>query len=350
MVFGRKTRTVAGLDIGASSIKLVKLEERSGGWALTALGMREISLETVVDEEIKDRETVIFNVQSLIDQCDPKLKEVAISLSGHGVITDKITIDQKSGAEAEQAILFEAEQRSPFDVEDVTMDHHVIRINEETHKMDVLLVAARNEFLNSYIDLVSDAGLKSVIVDTDAFAILNAYELNYEIDPNKVTALLDVGFDTSSATFIKDGLYHSNRDLSSGGRLIYNAIMKEFRINQELASKTIRGEMGASIDQDMLRATVITASEELISGLEVAFSYFKSTAKVPKVDWIVLTGGGALIPFLPEFVQAKLNVPIEIGNPLRNIEYDPDIFKDAQPDRIAPLLAVAVGLASRKVK
>lgn len=350
MAFGRKARTVAGLDIGASSIKLVKLEERSGGWALTALGMREIPLETVVDEEIRDRETVIFNVQSLIDQCDPKLKEVAISLSGHGVITDKISIDQKSGAEIEQAILFEAEQRSPFDVEDVTMDYHIIQVNEETRKMDVLLVAARNEFLNSYIDLVSDAGLRPVIVDTDAFAILNTYQLNYEIDPNKVTALIDVGFDITSITFLKDGLYHSNRDLSGGGRLIYNAIMKEFRINQELASKTIKGEMGTSIDQDMLKATVVTASEELISGLEVAFSYFKSTAKVPKVDWIVLSGGGALIPFLPEFIQAKLNVPIEIGNPLRNIEYDPDIFKDARPDRIAPLLAVSVGLASRKVK
>jgi len=350
MILGKKTRTVAGLDIGASSVKLVKLEERSGGWALTALGMREIPLETIVDEEIRDKDTVIFNVQSLIDQCDPNLKEVAISVCGHGVITDKITMDQKSGVEAEQAILFQAEQRSPFDVEDVTMDYHIIQVNQETRKMDVVLVAARNEFLNSYIELVLEAGLKPVIVDTDAFAILNAYLLNYEIDPERVTALIDVGFDTTSITFLKDGLYHSNRDLSSGGRLIYNAIMKEFRVNQELASKTIKGEMGTSIDQDMLKATVVTAAEELISGLEVAFSYFKSTAKVPKVDWIVLTGGGALIPFLPEFIQAKLNVPIEIGNPLRNIEYDPDIFKDAQPDRIAPLLAVAVGLASRKVK
>jgi type IV pilus assembly protein PilM len=350
MIFRRKARTVAGLDIGASSLKLVKLEERFGAWALTALGIREIPLETVVDEEIRDRETIIFNVQSLIDQCDPRLKEVAISISGHGVITDKITMDQKSGGEAEQAILFEAEQRSPFDVEDVTMDYHIIQVNPETRKMDVLLVAARNEFLNSLIELVSDAGLRPVIVDTDAFAILNAYQLNYEIDPDKVTALIDIGFDTTSIAFIKDGLYHSNRDLSSGGRSIYNAIMKEFRVNQELASKTIKGEMGASVDQDMLKATVITASEELIAGLELAFSYFKSTAKAPKVDWIVLLGGGALIPFLPEFIQAKLNVPIEIGNPLRNIEYDPDLFKDAQPDKIAPLLAVAVGLASRKVK
>jgi type IV pilus assembly protein PilM len=350
MIFGKKARTVAGLDIGASSIKLVKLEERGGAYALTSLGMRELPMEVIVDEEIKDKETIIFNLQSLVEQCDPRLKEVAISISGHGVITDKITMDKKSGTEAQQAILFEAEQRSPFDVEDVTMDYHIVNVNEESQKMDVLLVAARNEFLNSYVELITDAGLKPVVVDTDAFAIFNAYDLNYEIDPNKVTALLDIGFDTTSITFIKDGLFHSTRDLASGGRVIYNTIMKEFRINQELALKTIKGEMGASIDQDMLKATVVTASEELISGLEVAFSYFKSKAKVPQIDWLVLSGGGSLIPFLPEFIQAKLNVPIEIANPLRNVEYDPDIFKDMEPDRIAPLLAVSVGLASRKVK
>jgi type IV pilus assembly protein PilM len=348
MILGKKAKTVAGLDIGASSIKLLKLEERAGSYALTSLGMRELPLEVIVDEEIKDKDTVIFNLQSLVEQCDSKLREVAISISGHGVITDKINMDQKSGAEAEQAILFEAEQRSPFDVEDVTMDYHIIDANEETRKMDVLLVAARNELLNSYVELVTDAGLKPMIVDTDAFAILNAYDINYEMDPEKVTALMDVGFDTTSITFIKNGLFNSTRDLAIGGRLIYNAVMKEFRINQELAMKAMKGEMGASIDQDMLKATVITASEELISGLEVAFSYFKSTAKVPQVDWIVLSGGGAMIPFLPEFIQSKLNVPIEIANPLRNIEYDPDIFKGVQPDRIAPLLAVAVGLASRK--
>jgi type IV pilus assembly protein PilM len=350
MIFGKKARTVAGLDIGASSIKLVKLEEKGGAYALTSLGMRELPMEVIVDEEIKDKETIIFNLQSLVEQCDPRLKEVAISISGHGVITDKITMDKKSGTEAQQAILFEAEQRSPFDVEDVTMDYHIVNVNEESQKMDVLLVAARNEFLNSYVELINDAGLKPVVVDTDAFAIFNAYDLNYEIDPQKVTALLDIGFDTTSITFIKDGLFHSTRDLASGGRIIYNTIMKEFRINQELALKTIKGEMGASIDQDMLKATVVTASEELISGLEVAFSYFKSTAKTPQIDWLVLSGGGSLIPFLPEFIQAKLNVPIEIANPLRNVEYDPDIFKDMEPDRIAPLLAVSVGLASRKVK
>jgi type IV pilus assembly protein PilM len=100
----------------------------------------------------------------------------------------------------------------------------------------------------------------------------------------------------------------------------------------------------------MLKATVTAATEELVGGMEVAFSYFKQLADVPKIDWIILSGGGALIPFLPEFVQSQLNIPIEIANPLRNIEYDPEQFVHIQPEKIAPLLAVPIGLAARKVK
>jgi type IV pilus assembly protein PilM len=350
MLFGSKNKVTTGLDIGSSSVKLVRMENKGGNFAIRSMGIRELPAEAIVAEEIKDRDTVIFAIQNLVEQTDPGIREVVLSVSGHGVLTDKFTIDRKSGTEAEQAILFEAEQRAPFDVEDVTMDFHVIDTDEETNKMDVLLVAARNEFLTSILEVVTDAGLKPVLVDTDAFAILNAYEINYDIDPDRITALINVGYDITNVTFIMDGKYHSTRDVSAGGRVIFDTIQREFRLNQELAAKAIKGEMETSIDQDMLKATIVTSAEEMISGIEVAFSYFKSIAKVNAIDWIILSGGGALIPFLPEFVQSKLNVPIEIANPLRNIEYDPDMFSYIQPERIAPLLAVPIGLAARKVK
>ncbi len=349
MAFGRKTKLAAGLDIGANSIKLVKLARRGGGYALKALALKELPLGVINAEEIKDRDAVIFDIQSLIDQADPKLKEVVTSISGHGVITDKIIMDRKTGAEAEQAILFEAEQRAPFDVEDVTLDYHIIREDIETNKMEILLVAARNEFLKSFIDLIIDAGLKPVVVDTDAFAILNAYEINYDIDPTKVIALVDLGLDNTTMTFLRDGLYHSTRDVSNGTRLIFDAVSKEFRFNQEMTAKCLRGDLDTSVDQDMFKATIVTASEELIAGMEVAISYFKSSSAADRIDLIVLSGGGALIPFLPEILQMKLSIPIEIFNPLRNIEYDPEMFVEFQPERVAPLLAVAIGLAARRV-
>lgn len=345
----RRARSVAGLDIGASSVKYVRLDRRPDGYALAAAGIRELPIESIVAGEIKDRDSVIFGIQGLLDECDPRTSEVVVSVAGHGVITDKFEVDYKVGAEAEQAILFEAEQRSPFDVDDISMDYHILHTDHDRGKMEVLLVAARREFVLSHLDLITDAGLRTPLVDTDAFAVLNAYELNYDIDPDRVTALVNIGFDTTNVVFLKDGVFHSTRDVSSGGRAIFEVIQREFRLNQEMTMKVIRGELEASVDQDMLKATILSAADELLTGLELAFSYFRTLAKTDAVDWIVLSGGGALIPYLPECVQSKLNVPIEIANPFRNIEYDPDLFGDLQPEKIAPLLAVGVGLAAREV-
>ena len=350
MLFSRSSKSTVGLDVGANSIKLVQLEKNKGGHAVTALGIRELPPEAIISDEVKDRDAVIYSIQSLIDEIDPKIKNVVVSISGYGVITDKFMIDKKSGSEAEQAILFEAEQRSPFDVEDVTLDHHVIKVDEETRKQEILLVAARNEFLNSYIELILDAGLQPVVVDIDAFALLNAYAHNYDIDPERTTVLVNMGYDVTNVLYLRDGLYHSTRDISSGTREIYNSIQKEFRLNAELAGKAIKGEMKDSIDQDMLKATIIASTEELISGLEMAFSYFKTQAKLDKLDWMVFSGGGALVPFLPEFLQSRLNIPLEILNPLRNVDYDPDMFQYLEPEKIAPMLTVPVGLAMRKVR
>jgi type IV pilus assembly protein PilM len=350
MLFTKRNKTAVGLDVGANSIKLVKLDRLKDGYAVSAMGMRELPPEAIVADEIKDREAVIFNIQSLIDEIDPKIKDVVVSISGYGVITDKFTIDKKTGSEAEQAILFEAEQRSPFDVEDVTMHHHIIRVDEETKKQEILLVAARNEFLNSFIELINDAGLQPAVVDVDAFAALNAYLFNYDVDLERTTVLVNIGYDVTNVLYLHQGYYHSTRDISAGTREIYNAIQKEFRLNAELANKAIKGEMKESIDQDMLKATIVSATEELISGMELAFSYFKSQAGVDRIDWMVLCGGGALVPFLPEFLQSKLSIPLEILNPLRNIDFDPEMFQYLEPEKIAPLLTVPVGLAMRKAR
>jgi type IV pilus assembly protein PilM len=347
---GRRSKNVVGLDIGSSTIKLVKLDKRAGGYALSTMGIRELAPEDIVAKEVKSREKVIFEIQALVDQCDPKIRDVAISVAGIGVITDKITIDKKTGVEAEQVILLEAEQRAAFDVEDVTMDYHVVRVDEETNKMDVMLVAARNDFLRSYIDLVTDAGLRPLVVDTDSFSVYNSYEINYEIDPTRTIALVNIGFDITNLIFVKDGMYHTTRDVSNGGRLIFDGIQKEMRLTQDLTQRIIKGVDSGMVDQEMLKAVVSASADELAVGIEVAFSYFKSSTRVDEIDWIMMSGGGALIPYLPDFIQDKLNIPVEISNPLRNIEYNPDAFGVVQPDSVAPLLGVAVGLATRTAK
>lgn len=347
-MFGAKNKSMVGLDIGASSIKLVKLDHTRNGYFVSGMGVRELPAEAIVADEIRDRDAVIFNIQALIDQVDPGIKEVNVSISGHSIITDKFSLDRKTGTEAEQAIIFETEQRAPFDIEDVTLDYYVTDTEGDDSKMDVLMVAARNEYLDGFLGLLEECDLRVKLVDIDAFAALNAYEFNYDIDPERVTAIVNIGQDVINISYLKSGKLHSTRDVSAGVREIFNAIQKEFRLNLELASKAMKGELGDSVDEDMLKVTIISAADELVGGVEQAFAYFKSQSGVSKIDWIVLSGGGALVPYLAEYLQSKLATPIEIFNPLRNVEYDPEMFQYLQPEKIAPLLAVPIGLAMRK--
>jgi len=264
MHLSRAKKSTVGLDIGTNSIKLVKLEKSKSGYTVSAIGVRELPPEAIVADEIRDREAVIFNIQSLIDQTDPKIKEVVVSISGHSVITDRFTIDKKTGSEAEQAILFETEQRAPFDVDDVSLDYHVVDVDEEANKMDVLLVAARKEYLHSFLELIIDCGLQPVIVDDDALAVYNSYVNNYDVDPSRATALINIGNDVTNITYLVDGKFKATRDVTSGTRDIYNAIQREFRLNPELTNKAIKGEMNDSIDEDMLKATIIASTDELV--------------------------------------------------------------------------------------
>ena len=349
-MFFKGPKSSVGLDIGANSIKLVKLEMTNHGCYVSGMGVRELPAEAIVSDEIRDREAVIFNIQALVDQIDPKIKDVNVAVSGHGVITDKFSLEKKTGSEAEQAIIFETEQRAPFDIDDVTMDYVVVRTDDQANTMDVLMVAARNEFLDDFIGLIEDCDLRPALIDSDALAALNAYEFNYDIDPERVTAVINIGQDVTNIGYLAEGFLHSTRDVTAGVREVFNAIQKEFRLNHELATKAIRGELSDSIDQDMLKATIVSAMDDLTSGIEQAFAYFRTQSKVKKLDWIVLSGGGALVPFLAEHLQAKLATPLEIFNPLRNVEYDPEMFQYLEPEKIAPLMAVPIGLAMRKSK
>ena len=79
MAFGKSKSTV-GLDIGANSLKLVKLDHTKSGYSVSAIGIRELPPDAIVSDEIRDREAVIFNIQSLIDQTDPRIRDVVVSI------------------------------------------------------------------------------------------------------------------------------------------------------------------------------------------------------------------------------------------------------------------------------
>lgn len=343
--------STAGLDIGTHSIKLVKIHHLKEGKLLEAAGIKEVPEGTIEGSEIKNREALVDAITTLVNQCDPGIVEVVISMSGHGIISDKCTFKIDPGENTEELILWEAGQRSPFDVDDITLDYRILHREEQSNEVEVLLVAAKNQIMQSYIDLLYDSGLKPVIVDVDAFALNNCYALESEghAEPG-VAMLLNVGHDLTNVTFVKEGLYHSTRDISTAGDFFCRTIQRNLGLNKEDALELMKGKNDKNVDTDLYKRSVEYAAEELSSGIDLAFSYFKSSEKSDAVDKIILSGGGAYIEGLAELLEKRYETTVQVSNPLTALQYDPELFGSRDPGEFSALLSVAVGLALRKVQ
>jgi len=162
-------------------------------------------------------------------------------------------------------------------------------------------------------------------------------------------ALLNIGHGTTSITFIKDGVYHSSRDISTAGDYFNRIIQRNMGVSSEEAIQAIKGKTTGTIDMNQLKQSVSYAAEELSSGIDLAFSYYKTTEKTDSIDKIVLSGGGAYIPTLSQFLESRHQTKIQLSNPLAHIQYNKNIFGSTNVESIGALFTVAVGLALRKI-
>lgn len=351
-VFGslRGEYSMVGLDIGTSSLKLAKVRHAKDGHALEATGIQELPSGAIEGSDIKNRQALMDAIGTLINQCDPGIVEVVISMSGHGILSDRMTFKIESDENPEELILWQAAQRSPFDVDDITLDYKILRRDIATGEVEALVVAAKNQIMQSYIDLLYDVGLKPMIVDVDAFAVLNCHALTVGDQAGEGTiALINIGHDLTSVTFATDGVYHSTRDISTAGAFFNKILQRNLGISAEDAAAVIKGRTSRAIDRNMLWQSIEYAAEELSSGIDLAFSYFKSSAESDSISKIVLSGGGAYIPNLASFLEKRHDTVVQVSNPLAYLQYDPSLFGSYDPQSIGALLTVAIGLALRKV-
>lgn len=339
-----------GLDIGSYSIKLVKINHYKDEYHLEAIGIKELDRGIIESGDIKNKEGLIEAVTTLINQCDPSIVDVVISMSGHGMLSEKFNFKIDPNENVEETILWEAGQRSPFDVDDITLDYKILRQIPDKNEIEVLLVAAKNQIMQNYIDLLYEAELRPLIVDVDAFAINNCFSMeSFAESPKGTVALINIGHSLTNVTFIKDGLYHSTRDVATAGDFFCKTLHRNLNISKEEAAEVLKGTIKTSLDTNLIKRAIEYAFEELSSGIELAFSYFKSSEKSEKIDRIVLSGGGAYIANIKEFLEERHNTVVQLSNPLAFLHHEPGLFGAADPQKLSAFMTVAVGLALRKV-
>lgn len=345
----RRRRELVGLDIGAASVKAVQLKRSGKGYELQHLGMALLPPETIVDGVIMDSNTVVSAIQQIFTEHQIKTKEVAVAVSGHSVIVKKIKVARMKPQELQEAIGWEAEQYIPYAIEDVNLDFQVLGSPPESPEMDVLLVAVKKEIINDYLTVLSTAGLNVAVVDVDAFALENAYGISYEVKPDEVVALVNVGAAVMNINILKGGLSEFTRDSAIGGHRYTESIQKMLGLSFDSAETLKLGGEVEGFAPDSAKPVIEMVNAELAGEIRRSLDFFRSSTHHDTIHRVLLSGGSARLPGLIPFLSEALEIPLELNNPFRNIKADPKRFDPEYLEEIAPQLAVGVGLALREV-
>ena len=348
MILGRK-KNVVGLDIGSSSVKLVELKPEKNGFRLQNLAISPLPPEAIVDGALMDSVTIIDTIRDLVSSAT-KTKDVITCVSGHSVIVKKITLPFMTEAELEDSIHWEAERHIPFDINDVNIDFQILGYGSENPDLiDVILVAAKKDIINDYVSVIMEAGLNPVIVDIASFALENMLAINYEIDKDEIVAVANVGASVTNMNILKNNISAFTRDIFKGGNQLTEEIQRQLHVDYEEAEKIKTGEKMDSSSESTIQNLLKEGSESLAIEIGNSLEFFQSTNTYQKISKLFLSGGGSKIKDFDIVLQQQIGIPVEIANPFKRIEFSEKNFDLEYLREIGPVMAVGVGLASRKV-
>ena len=345
----RKAKSLVGLDIGSSAVKAVELKPAGRGYRVAAYGSEPLPPDSIVDGAIIDGAAVADAIRRLFDARGIRTKDVAASLSGNAVIVKKITLPTMTEAELAESIYWEAEQYIPFDIQDVNLDYQVLDAGTNgSGTMDVLLVAAKKEKIADYTGVIAQAGRTAVVIDVDAFALQNAYEVNYGMEPGTVTVLLNAGASATNINILSGEQSVFTRDVSIGGNAYTEALQRELSLPYDVADKLKRGEVVDGVSFEDARPVLRAVTENVMLEIQKTFDFFKATAASDRINRIVVSGGASRAEGFTEILAERFDAPVEAFDPFKRVAFDARKLA-GDPAAIAPTVAVAVGLALRRV-
>jgi type IV pilus assembly protein PilM len=346
--------SLVGLDIGSSAVKAVELtmKGRSGDFELTHLGIAPLPPEAIVQGAFLNSSAIVDAIREAVEKAKIKTKQVAAAVSGHSAIVKKANLPAMTRDELDEQIRWEAEQYIPFDVNEVNLDFQILDEQGGEGQMEVLLVAAKKDLIDDYVQVIMEAGLQPAIVDVAAFAVENCYESNYTTRPGEVVALVNIGAQVVNINIVAGGVPSFTRDITTAGNQYTEEIQKALSISFEEAERIKLGGRGGQDSQEVVPHEVEQAmqavTETVIGEISRSLDFYAATAAENRIEKVFLSGGSASVAGLKAAFQERTGHNVEILNPLQRMmpssKFEPELLDD-----VAPALGVGVGLALRQV-
>ena len=344
-LFGRGKTTV-GLDIGSGLIKVAVIDHSRSEPELIRVAVVPLLADAIVEGEIMDPGIVAEAIQSALAAAEVKGKQVVTAVGGRDVIIKKIQIERVKEQQARELMRWEAEQHVPFDMESVELDFQILDPTADGVEMSVLLVAAKRELIDAKIRILTDAGLDPVLVDVDAFALHNAFEVNYPDAMHGVVALVNIGHEVTNINILDEGVPILTRDITVGTRRFREDLQRERGLSADESQQLLQGYDRS----EHLDAVLEGRGEEIAVGVERAAAFLASSSRTGgQVRAIYICGGGSRIPGLTDVLADRLRLSVQQANPLVNLKVRDGALNSLVTDEVAPLLMLPIGLALRQV-
>ena len=344
-------KNLVGLDIGSSAVKAVELARKGPALQLLNLGFENLQTDTIVDGQIMELNNVSNVIAHIFSEHQIRTTRVAAGVSGHSVIVKNIVLPHMSDEELQESFSWHAEEHIPFDIGDVNLDYELTSRSSES--LHVLMAACKSDKINNVKQAIQLAGKQPVVIDIDAFALQNCYEVNYQPRQGEIVALLNVGAATMNINVLNGTRSIFARDASVGGSQYTGLLQKELGISFEQAESVKRGmALPDGVEPKPIQPIIEAVSETLALEVKKTFDFYRATAQEGDagIQKILLAGGGSKLPGLPEFLAARFDIPVDVFDPFRQIEVDATKFDPDYMREIVPEMAVAVGLALRGVE
>ncbi len=340
------SKKVLGLDIGTSSIKVAEMSVSGRGATLDSFGYAPTPPNSVAAGELSDPMSLGMAVQSLIGEIKTKRRNVCTGMWGTAVIVKKISVPRADEKLIGEQLSFYAEQYIPFDINNISLSYYVIKAAGNADNVEVLLIAAQNELVAQYTQVVANAGATCSILDVSGFALANCFEINYGRMRENV-GIINFGAAVSNFVILAGGEVIFCRDIPVGGLNYTNEISKSMGITvpeaESLKMSSISGREAPEDVQNIMAATNELITEEIRNSLE----FLNATSGNVGLQRLYYTGGSATTPGLIDTIQRVTNLRTEPFNPFNKIRFNSRRLSADYLNQITPFVSVAMGLGLR---
>lgn len=341
-----KENLVVGVDIGSHAVKICQLSKTDKNYTVVNLGSITLPEGAVEDGTLNEPEIVAKAISDLFSNLKIKNKRVGFSISGYSVIVKKVNLAVMEEKELEDHIMAEAEQYIPFDLDDVYLDFQDLKTNTpESERTDVMLVAAKKEVVDDYLQMLEGIKLKPVIVDIDGFALENTYE--YSNDDAENVALVDIGASKMNINILSNGISVVARDIVVGSRQLTEQIQATFDIDYDEAEGIKLGQIPAEDKQDQIEEIFTSTCTQWVLEVKKAIDLYHSNHPTQPLTKLILSGGGAKVLGLVDFLSSETGLEVELFNPLASMDFNDKKIDREYLESIGPEMAIATGIAIR---